>query len=162
MGILKDLIKNPFIIAVLSGLLINLTGVGEGLSKSIIYNGLLATLDSLGSIVTPLILMILGYELKLNKKYITESAKVVILRLATMLSIGSIIKITILNRLLMPDTMFNYAWFTYLILPPSNSVPILLGQYSTEENAGIATNTTVLNTMVTILIYIAFVFYISQ
>ena len=105
MGILKDLIKNPFIIAVLSGLLINLTGVGEGLFKSIIYNGLLATLDSLGSIVTPLILMILGYELKLNKKYITESAKVVILRLATMLSIGSIIKITILNRLLMPDTM---------------------------------------------------------
>lgn len=159
-SVFKDFIRSPFIIAVLSGLILNISGLRDIISQNILYNGLVSTLDLLGTIVSPLILIILGYDLQLNRTYIRESVKILVIRYAAMLLLGGLVKYLILDRFIHSDPLFDYAWFTYLILPPSNSVPLLFSNYSTEENASIATNVVVLSSILCILIYTGFVLII--
>ena len=95
--------------------------------------------------------------MKLNKKYIKESGKILAIRMALILIIGYILKFVFIDRILVADKIFDYAWFTYLILPPSIAIALMIGSYSTEENKDIAANTVVLGTIVSIIVYVSFV-----
>ncbi|HHT51259.1 MAG TPA: malate permease [Eubacteriaceae bacterium] len=154
---LKEFIKNPFILAVVFGLLINITGFNRIISTNPILLGIEKFLESLSTILTPLILIIVGYDMKLNKKYIKESGKILAIRMALILIIGYILKFVFIDRILVADKIFDYAWFTYLILPPSIAIALMIGSYSTEENKDIAANTVVLGTIVNVIVYVSFV-----
>jgi hypothetical protein len=156
-----DVIKNPFIIAVILGLILNITGLNIVLGENFIYKGIENFLEYLGNLVTPLILIVIGYDLKLDKRYIKDSFRILVIRIPLILILGYMVKILLLDRILTPDPYFDYAWFTYLILPPPFAMSLFIGRYSTEDNRNIATNTTVLATIISIIIYIIFALVIS-
>lgn len=158
---IKDFIKNPFILAVLFGIIFNVTGFNHVWGGNVIYQGIEKFLDHLGTFVTPLILIVIGYGLKLNKKYTGESIKILMVRIPLLLIVGYLVKMLFLDKMLIEDRFFDYAWFTFLILPPPYAMPLLIGKHSTEENTAIATNTIVLGTIVTIIIFVIFAFSLS-
>lgn len=160
-SVIKDFAKNPFIIALTAGLIINISGLNAFLNQSILFNGIVLTLENLSSILTPLLLIIIGYDLQFNKYYMRESIKIVGIRSISIFILAVITKIFILDNILEADPIFNYAYFTYMILPPIFSLPSFLGKYGTEENKIIATNTIVVNTVLSITIFMVFLLVIS-
>lgn len=157
---IKGFLKSPFIIAVIAGIAINITGMNLVLSKNIIFNGVNITLGYLGSLLTPLSLIIVGFDLKFQRHYMKQSIKLVILRLLVVVTIGYIFKYLFLDQIIVGDLFFDYAYFTYLILPPPYSLPIFIGQYGTKEHANIATNTVVLSTVIFFVLFIIFLLVI--
>ncbi|MBB6216159.1 hypothetical protein HNQ80_002258 [Anaerosolibacter carboniphilus] len=157
MDIAKEMIKSPLIISVVLGVVLNIMGLGVWIQEYSFTKGLYTTLQYLSNLATPLILIIVGYGLKFDKKYMRQSIQFVLLRSISILIIGYVFKFFIMDRLVMTDVMFDYAYFTFLILPPPLSLSIFVGNYSTKEHEELTNNTVVLNTVVTIAVYILFV-----
>ncbi|WP_105614061.1 AEC family transporter [Vallitalea okinawensis] len=153
--VIMDFIKSPLIIAVVSGLALNMLGLSHYFHDNALLSGFFTTLKYLASISTPLILIIVGYGLVLNRKYMEKSIQLIILRLVVMLSIGYLFKWLVLDNII-NDQFFDYAYFTFLILPPPMSLPIFAGKYSTKENSELLNNMVVLNTIICIIAFVAF------
>lgn len=160
LSVIADFIKSPLIIAVVSGLALNMLGLSHYFHDNALLNGFFTTLKYLANISTPLILIIVGYGLVLNRKYMEKSIQLILLRLVVMLSIGYFFKWLVLDAIIINDQFFDYAYFTFLILPPPMSLPIFAGKYSTKENSELLNNMVVLNTIVCIIIFTLFTFII--
>lgn len=157
----KGFLTSPLIIALVSGLAINLLGFSHLINEQPILNGFYVTLEYFSKIATPLILMVIGYGLAFNKEYTRLTVIYVTMRFAIMLSIGYIIKFLIIDRFMVFDKYLEYAFFTLLILPPPFSLSVLVGKYGDEENAKLANNITVVYTCLCIVTYIIYMFVIS-
>lgn len=160
-GIIKDFIKSPLIIAVLTGILLNMMGLSKLFHDHFILNGLYNTLKYLATISTPMILIIVGYGLVLDPKYTHQSLKFVAIRLATMLIVGYIFKYLVLDRFITGDKYFDYAYLTFLILPPPMSLPIFAEKYGNKEYGELTNNTVVLSTIICIMMFIIFAFAVG-
>ncbi len=156
-GVAKQIIKSPAIISIVFGIVFNLTGFRTSIHSNSIMKGFYIMVEYLSSLSTPLILIIIGYGLKLNKKYMVQSIKFLIIRFTVILTVGYVFKYLIIDKVIVSEQIFNYAYFTFLILPPPLSLPIFIGAYSTKEHEELANNTVVLNTVVSIIIFILFV-----
>ncbi len=154
---IKNFFKTPIIISIVLGVLFNLIGVDPFFQQNIVLKGIYTTIEYLSNLATPLILIIIGFGLKFNRRYMKQSAVFIILRLLVAFTIGYSIKYMVIDRFVSPDPIFDYAYFTTLILPPPFSLPIFVGEYSSEENKELANNTVVLGTVVSVVIFIVFV-----
>lgn len=161
LGIVKDFIKSPLIIAIVAGIGLNLLGFGGYFHEQPVLLGFYQTLKLLSSVCTPLILLIVGYGLKLNKKYMKLSTKLILVRLVVMVGVGYVYKFFILDNLLPNDTFFNHAFFTFLILPPPMSLPIFTEEFSNKEMGELMNNTVVFNTLLCIGIFIGYILVTS-
>lgn len=160
LGIIKNFATSPLIIAVVSGIMINALGWSIYFETNFILAGILTTFKYLASLATPLILMIVGYGLVLKKQYMVKSMKLLLLRWIVMIGFGYAFKFIVLNPIMGNDPYFDYAFFTFVILPPPMSLPIFTAKYSTKENAELMNNTVVLGTLVCIVAFIAFNFFV--
>lgn len=109
--------------------------------------------------VVSLILLIIGFTLKFNKEYTKQSIKFVITRMAIILIVGYLIKFLTIDTLIIGDTLFNYAYFTFLILQLPFSLPIFAGKHCPEYEE-LINNTVILSTMLCILTFIIFILLI--
>lgn len=150
----KNFIKSPIILAIIGGILINVLGFQQWIDKVFILKGLELTLSSLALMTTPLILIIVGYGIKLEKIYMKKAFQFLFLRLLVILAIGYLVKLLVFNPLLGEGSqMFNMAYFTYLILPPPFMLALFVSEYSTEENAAVTNNTIVLSTITCVILF---------
>ncbi len=155
-----ELFKAPTMISIIIGVILNLSGFTAVIQGNQLLKGIYITIEYLSRISTPFILLIIGYGLKVNKKYLKQSTIIIAIRLIVILGIGYGTKHFILNGIMGQDKMFDYAYFTFLILPPPLSLPLLIGLNSTVENEELANNTVVLNTIISITVYIIFLLFI--
>lgn len=155
-----EIIKSPFIISIFLGIIFNVIGLGIKIQNNLITSGFYTTLEYLASLATPLILIIIGYGLKFDVKYIKQGMKFVAARIIIMLIVGYIFKYLVIDHIIVSDKIFDYAYFTFLILPPPLSLSVFVGVYSTKEYEELINNTVVLNTIVSIFIFIVFAFMI--
>ncbi|MBS4539007.1 malate permease [Clostridium sp. D2Q-11] len=158
--VVKGFIKSPLILAIIFGLILNVTGYNILFKENSLLKGLDITLEYLSSMATPLILIIIGFGLKINKKYMKQSIKLTIIRIVTILVVGYAFKFILIDKIIVDDKLFDYAFFTLLILPPPYSLPIFVGEYANDEYRDIANNVVVLNTITCIVMYVSFVFLI--
>ncbi|WP_052221782.1 AEC family transporter [Clostridium homopropionicum] len=152
-----EMIKSPLIIGVVLGILLNITGFKGFIHEVGILKGIFTTIQYMANIATPLILIIVGYDLKINKKYLRGSIRIVILRIMVVFIIGYAFKFLVLDALIKDDKLFDYAYFTFLILPPPFSTPIFMDKYNAHEYRDLANNVTVLDTIICIIVYVIFV-----
>ncbi len=157
----KGFCTSPLILSIVLGLFFNILGFNSWFNDNALLKGFYITIQYLGNLATPLILIIIGFGLKFNKRYMVLSIRFVAIRLAVILIIGYIFKVLLIDRIITPDPLFNYAYFTFLILPPAFSSAIFIGEYSTKEHKELANNAVVLSTVVCIAIFILFVFLVG-
>ncbi|PAB59307.1 AEC family transporter [Anaeromicrobium sediminis] len=157
MGVIRDFCKSPIIISIVLGIFINLWGFYHIFEEISLLKGLYKTIMYLGSLATPLILIIIGYGLELKKKYMKDSIKLTAIRMGVILLVGYMVKYMVIDRIIDENELFNYAYFTFLILPPPFALPLFVGEYSNEEDKNIANNTVVLSTVLSIVLYIGFI-----
>jgi len=117
-GFIKDFIKSPIIIGIVSGILLNISGFSAVVYENPLLTGIYGMIEYLGGLATPLILIIIGYGLKFDKRYMKSSVHLLTVRMLVMLIVGYAFKFLLIDKVIEPDKLFNYAYFTFLILPP--------------------------------------------
>lgn len=154
------LFKTPTVISITLGILLNILGFNTIIKTNGVLKGIYTTIEYLSTLSIPLIIIIIGYGLKINEKYMKESTKLLLVRMAVMLIIGYAFKYFIIDNIIQPDAIFDYAFLTFLITAPPLSLPLLVSMYSTKENEELANNLIVLSTIVTIALFVVLGFFV--
>lgn len=149
-----ELLKSPIVLSILIGILFNLTGLKRLFFENKLFGGIYDTLEYLGSIATPLMLMIIGFGLKIQSKHIIQTLKMVLIRMVVTLGVGYLFKVIVINQLIEVTPIFNYAYLTFLILPPLYSLPIFVGASGTREDEELANNVVVVYTMLSLVLFV--------
>ncbi len=156
-GTLVSFIKSPMIIAIILGLVFNVLQVDGLIGGSVLYSGILATIDSVSAMTTPIILIVIGAGIKLDVNHVRKAVYFVVLRILVTLGLGLSIKFLIIDSIYETSHIFNLAYFTYLILPPPFTLAIFVSEYSSEENAIVVNNGIVISTVLSIVAFVAMV-----
>jgi predicted permease len=155
--IIMDFLKHPIIQAVFWGILFNILGFADYFSSNFLLNGIYSAIRYIADISIPFILIVIGYMLRFNKAYLRKSAVLTLVRYAVMLLVGYAFKFLVIDRFIRQSDIFNYAYFTFLILPAPYSLSVLLDPYFADEDKELLSNVLVMNTVVCISIFLGFV-----
>lgn len=152
---LKSFATSPIIIAIFLSVTLNLLHWGDTLKQFLFWDGIATFLSTLSGLTGPLILLLIGYEIQINRENIRSSILVVALRLGLLVPLALILNQFVLKTVLGLGKDFQAAFFTLLILPPPFIIPIFMQGDRSEEKAFI-NNTLMLYTLATIIIFILY------
>jgi predicted permease len=144
--------KSPVIIAILAGLILNLVGARDFLYERPVTGALMATLQFLSSLTIPLILIIVGYGIKLDRHGFRDALLVIVVRMALLVPLALVLNSLLIRGLLNLEKPFEAALFTLFILPPPFIVPLYMRPELVEERRYI-NNVLTLYTVVSIAIF---------
>ena len=132
-GILKGFASSPLIIAILLALALNLTGAADWFVAMPVGVAVMQTLTFLGVLLIPLILILIGYGMRLSWKAVRESLLVVAGRLVILVPLALLVNAFVVRRWLGLDAAFEAAVFTFFLLPPPYIVPLFIPADRREE-----------------------------
>lgn len=127
-------IRTPVIIGILGGLLANLTGIYSGLESFFLGRALLSTMSTVSNLVVPLILMVVGYSLVLERGNTKKIVCYIAARLGPILAIGTVILMLIRSVAGTVDPLFTIAFYAFIILPPSYLIPVFVKDDEAERH----------------------------
>jgi predicted permease len=143
-------IKNPVLLAVFLGIIVQKTGLITFLSGAPLTDSILQTVALISTITTPLICLVIGYEIHIEKSSIGNVVKVILIRIMILLLFAFVISELIINRWLHFDQLFMAAVFTMFLLPPPFVIPLFI-KGEDKENRNFVNNTLSVHTVVTII-----------
>jgi hypothetical protein len=155
--LLGTFFKSPVILAILAGILLNLLGLESTLYTAPVTGALMSALQFLGSLVVPLILLIVGYSLHFDRQGLKAAFPLPLLRLAILIPLALGMNFFIIRGWLGLDPVFEAALFTLLVLPPPFIIPLYMRPELLEEKRYV-NNVLALYTVFSVLIYIAYFF----
>jgi predicted permease len=144
--------RSPVILAILAGIALNLLGAADFLAEQPVTGGILATLDFLSALTIPLILIIVGYGIRLDREGLRDAALVIGVRLAILIPLALLVNAVIVRGLLDLERPFEIALFTLFILPPPFIVPLYMRQDLPDEKRYV-NNVLMLYTVVSLAIF---------
>lgn len=155
----KELIKmfatSPVILAIFAGILLNLLGLPDIMEDLPGAGGILAAVNLLGSLTVPLILIVVGYGIKIDLEELAYSARVILIRLAVNIPAALLINRFIVGGLMGLGAGFQAGVFTLLILPPPFILTLYMKQ-SLKEELHRVDSTLTLHTIATIIVFIIY------
>lgn len=154
--IVKTFISTPVVLAILASLFFNIIGLGNSLYQLPITGGILATLVFLSPLTIPLILIIVGYGVKIDKEGFKETIFVAAIRLAIMVPLALVINIFLIRNGLALDKFFEIAIFTLLIMPPPFIIPLYTSEDLPSREKRYINNVLTMHTMVSVLIFLVY------
>jgi predicted permease len=144
--------KSPVIVAILAGIALNVVGVRDLLHQLPVTGAVLATLQFLGNLTTPLILVIVGYGIRFDRQGSRDALIVIVTRLVILIPLALALNIFLIRGLLGLERAFEAALFTLFVLPPPFIVPLYMRQGMAEER-GYVNNVLTLHTVVSIAVF---------
>jgi len=153
--LLQSFLKSPVVIAILASLLLNLLGIGDSLFSWPITGGIMATLRFLADLTIPLILLTVGYGIKLDRQGFSSASRVVLIRLAIIIPLILIMNRLLIDTLLQLGSPYEVALFTLFIMPPPFIIPLFMRQDLVEERRYV-NNVLMLHTIVSITLFVLF------
>ncbi|GAB4416349.1 MAG: auxin efflux carrier [Anaerolineae bacterium] len=124
--LLRAFLTSPVIIGILAGIALNVIGAREFVNERPVVGGVMATLRFLGDLTIPLILIIVGYGIRLDRTGIREAAPVIGIRLAILVPLALLLNRLVLRGLLDLEAPFEAGLFTLLVLPPPFIIPLYM------------------------------------
>jgi hypothetical protein len=115
----------------------------------------MSTLQFLSGLTIPLILLIVGYDIRFDRQEIRGAALVVGLRLALLLPLALLLNVVLIRGLLGLEAPFEAALFTLLILPPPFIIPLYMRADAAAERRAVNTTLT-LYTAVSLAIFVVY------
>jgi len=147
-----NVLKTPLILCVLAGVILNIFNVNVIVGNNFILKGVYNSIGSLASIVSPMLLVIVGYSLVIRKDYLVQALKFVFVRLVVVFVCGYAIKLLILDRFIQ-DPYFDYAFFTLLILPPNLSIQLVASDFCEKEDMVLGSNIVAVSILVCLVLF---------
>jgi predicted permease len=150
--LMRSFISSPVIIAILGGIAVNLIGASDWLYQAPVLGGVMNTLGYLGNLTVPLILIIVGYGIQLDRSGIKEASTPVLIRLAILLPLAILLSLFLIQYLMNLNQYFQAAMFTLLILPPPFIIPLYMRD-GIEDQRRYVNNVLTLYTLISIMIF---------
>lgn len=160
----KDLIKriltNSFVIAVIAGLVLNFSGAYDMLLNSAFIDVYTNTVTTATAPIMAMILFIIGYNLKINTATIVPLLKTLAVRV--ILYIFVIIGFFVLFPELMVDKIYMIAVVLYFMCPTGFALPMQISPLFKEaEDSSFTSALISLNMIITLLVYACIVIFIA-
>jgi predicted permease len=154
--IVKSFLSAPVVIAILTSILFNVLNGQEWLYQLPITGALMTTLGFLGSLTVPLILIIVGYGIKINRAGLKDALLVVLIRLAILIPLALLLNVHFMRNLLHLEKLFEAGLFTLLILPPPFIVPLYARSNLSGEEKQYINNVLTIHTIISVTIFIIY------
>jgi hypothetical protein len=145
-------LKTPVILAILGGLLFHAVGLTALFRGQPVLNSVLETVGLLGAMTTPLVALVIGYELEFRPGELRGPLLTEGIRLLIWVPAGLLFAWLVVGGLLGLDTVFQAAVATMVLLPAPFVIPIFMREAS-EEDTNYVVNTLTLGTLVTLFAY---------
>ncbi|MFL8888044.1 AEC family transporter [Helcococcus kunzii] len=156
---LKKIFSNTFVIAVLLGLLLNITGIYEKLLLSSFGKMISSTLSQAMQPIIPTILFILGYNLTIDKTSLQPILKLIGLK--TILSTLVILGFFIFFPTQMSDPTYMIAPIIYFMSPTGfGLISIIEPLYKSKEDESFTSGFVSMFMIVTLIVYTAVVLFV--
>jgi len=160
LNIVKSFIKSPIIIAIFAAIFLNLTGIYKSIEGNILVSSIWATLTLLSQLVSPLILLTVGYSLQINHIPWKAGFHLISLRLLSIGILGTVLILFTREFVMEINKTMLYAFITFFLLPPPFIIPVFLGDKFKNENL-FYNNLLVLSTIVTLILFMMIMFVLG-
>lgn len=157
---IKSIFTNSFVIAVILGLFLNLTGIYNILLASQFGEMINATLTQATTPIVSMILFILGYDLKIDKKTLSPILKLMSVKIVYYALV--IIGFFVLFPNQMADKTFMMAPIIYFMCPTGfGLMPVIAPLYKNEKDASLTSAFVSIFMIVTLFVYTMVVIFIA-
>lgn len=151
---LRGFVKTPVILAIFLGIVFNRLGLEPVLRGWPPTDAVFRTLELLGAVTTPLIGLVIGYEVRLQRGALGLPARTIALRLAFWVPAGLLLNALVIRPLFGADPLLQAAVMTMFILPPPFVIPLYMGRVSQDQDERtFVVNTLSLATLVTLVAF---------
>jgi malate permease and related proteins len=130
---LKQFFKTPVIIAILVGILANMSGVYRLLAGWELTASVLNTAEILAGLTLPLVAIVIGYELSFKPGSLVHPLQTVLLRLVVWVALALAFNVLVIRGILGLDPIFEAAVMLMAVLPAPFVIPLYLRQGDSEE-----------------------------
>lgn len=158
--VVKAFLSAPVVIAILAGILFNILGGAELLFELPVTGAVMSVLEFLSNLTVPLILMIVGYGIRIDRADLGDALFVATIRLGILIPLVLIVNAFLIRGLLRLDTVFEAAMFTLLILPPPFIIPLYAGSNLNIEEKRYINNVLTIHTVISVIIF--FVYFVMN
>lgn len=149
---LVGFLRTPVIIAIFLGIVFNRLGLEPILRAWPPTDAIFVTLALLGAVTTPLIALVIGYEVRLQRAALLKPAKAIALRLLFWTPAGLLMNALVVRPLFGTDPILQAAVMTMFVLPPPFVIPLFMSKASQEERTFVV-NTLSLASLVTLVAF---------
>lgn len=157
--LLKDIFHNPFVIAVILALVLNLSGFYNFLSSTPFIDLYKNTAAQATAPIIGIILFIIGYNMRINMETIGSLLKLLVIRL--IFYVGVIIGFFIFFPNLMTDKIYLLAVLIYFMCPTGFAMPMLISPlYKNEKDEDFTAAFISLFMIITLIVYTFAVLFI--
>ena len=125
---LKSMVTSPVIIAIVLGVIVGLTGLGQQIDASPAGSIVSGTLDFIAAPTAAVILLVVGFELTLSRENIKAALPSVLARMLLMAVLCAALLLTLGSLIAIPEPL-KWAFILMFILPP----PFVLPVFTTDE-----------------------------
>ena len=149
---LASFIRSPIIIAIVLGILLNITGLSKVIDQTVLGQSIFDTIDTLSLLTVPLILLVIGHSLTFEQMDWKKSFYYIALRLGAILALGTLVYFLVVSLIGNIDPIFAKAFYGFLLLPPPYILPLFIKD--NEEESKFFSNLIVLYTLVSFIGFI--------
>ena len=140
---LAGFFKTPVILSIFAGVIFNQTGLTAIFTDWPLTNSIFETLSLMGSLTTPLVAMVIGYEMQLQSGDLLKPSLNIASRLFIWVPIGLLLNFFIVDGLLNLDPTFQAAVMTMFILPPPFIIPLFMSKSSIRDRDYVVNSLTI-------------------
>ena len=144
-------LKTPTILAILLGIVANLTGLRAVMDNTAIGQSMLAAVGFLKPLTSPLILIVIGYTMVFHRTHLRETVAYIVVRTSLVLGLGALTLFAIQRLIPGLDPLFATAFIAFILLPAPYILPLYIKE---EEEAGFFTQLLVYSTVVSLIGYV--------
>ena len=149
--ILSSFLKSPIILAILAALFLNLSGIYRQTASLAVSRGIVESARMLSQIVTPLILLTIGSQLRFDRMEKGAALRLIGLRLISVALAGTALGWITSRYIMELDRMMIYAFIIFFLIPPPFIIPVFLGK-GKEKESRFYNNILILYTPVTLIL----------
>lgn len=158
--LLKTIFTNSFVITVMLGIILNVLGVYDMLCQAAFIDVYTNTIQQAIAPIVSLILLIIGYNLKINKDTIGSLLKLVGARIIFYILV--IAGFFIFFPYLMADKIYMMGVLIYFMCPTGFAMPVLISSlYKGEEDEDFVAAFISLFMVITLIVYTCVVLFVA-
>jgi len=141
--VLKSFATSPVILAIVLGVALNLTGLARPLEGGEVGGAIVSTLTLVSQLTSPLVLIVIGYQLDLKPGKLGRPLATAALRTAILVGLAAAVDRVLIRGILGLPAVFSAALFTMFILPPPFVMPLFMGGSGAERQDYVSNTLTI-------------------
>jgi hypothetical protein len=149
---LRNFLKTPVILAIFLGIAANRLGVLPALQGWPVSAAVVRTVELLGGLTMPLIALVIGYEVRLQRGNLLKPAEAIALRLLVWVPVGLLLNALVVRPLFGAAPVLEAAVMTMFVLPPPFVIPLFMREPEGADRTFVV-NTLSLATLVTLVAF---------